>query len=86
MMEETERDTQNEIKVTLREFISENFLLSAGTDEFEDTDSFMEKGIIDSTGILELLAFIEERFKITVEDEEIVPENLDSLNKLISFI
>jgi len=46
----------------------------------------MEKGIIDSTGVLELLEFIEDRFNIRVEDEEVVPDNLDSLIKLTSFI
>ena len=46
----------------------------------------MEKGIIDSTGVLELLEFIEERFQITVEDEEVIPKNLDSLNNLTSFV
>lgn len=76
----------DEIKSTLREFITENFLPSAGVDKFDDADSFMERGIIDSTGVLELLDFMEERFHFRVEDEEIVPDNLDSLNKLTSFI
>ena len=77
---------QNDIKVILKEFINESFLPSAGLDAFDDTDSFMEKGIIDSTGVLELLEFIEERFNIRMEDEEVIPDNLDSLNKLNSFI
>lgn len=75
-------DTKNIIK----DFIVENFLPFADENPFDDNDSFMEKGIIDSTGVLELLQFIEERFNIKVEDEEIVPDNLDSLNKLVSFI
>ena len=74
------------IKEVLRKFVKENFLASAGLDTFGDDDSFMEKGIIDSTGILELLEFVEEFFNITVEDEEIIPDNLDSLNKLTSFV
>jgi acyl carrier protein len=75
-----------DIKKTLKEFIVESFLPFAGVDSFEDDDSFMEKGIIDSTGVLELLEFIEGQFKITVEDEEVIPDNLDSLNKMTSFI
>lgn len=46
----------------------------------------MEKGIIDSTGVLELLEYIEEKFHIKVEDEEVIPDNLDSLDKLTSYI
>ena len=76
----------NEIKVILRKFIAESFLPSAGLNSFADTESFMEKGIIDSTGVLELLEFVEDKFKIIVEDEEVIPDNLDSLNKITSFI
>jgi len=75
-----------DMEEVLRNFIVENFLPSAGLDAFDNDDSFMEKGIIDSTGILELLEFIEETFSISVEDEEVIPDNLDSLNKLKSFI
>ena len=74
------------IKAALRDFITETFLPSAGMDSFSDEDSFMETGIIDSTGVLELLEFLEETFAIQVEDEEVVPSNLDSLNKLEAFI
>lgn len=77
---------ENNTKSILREFITESFLPSAGLDSFEDADSFLDKGIIDSTGVLELLEFIEEKFAIKLEDEEVIPDNLDSLNKLTSFI
>lgn len=77
---------EQDIKGKLRGFITETFLPSAGMNGFADDDSFMEKGIIDSTGVLELLEFIEETFRIQVEDEEVVPDNLDSLNKLTGFI
>ena len=80
------KSSQNDIKRILRNFIVESFLPSAGLETFADEDSFMEKGIIDSTGVLELLEFIEDRFKIRVEDEEVVPDNLDSLLRLTSFI
>ena len=78
--------TEQDIKNTLRSFIIETFLPSAGLESFVDDDSFMETGIIDSTGVLELLEFIEESFTIQVEDEEVIPSNLDSLNKLSVFI
>ena len=85
-MRKKDEKNHSDIKVVLKEYISENFLPSAGLDVFDENDSFMEKGIIDSTGVLELLEFIEERFSITVEDEEVIPDNLDSLNKLTAFI
>lgn len=76
----------DDIKNVLKDFIVESFFPFADDNPFDDNDSFMEKGIINSTGVLELLQFIEERFNIKVEDEEVVPDNLDSLNKLVSFI
>ena len=54
--------------------------------ELKDSDSLLDKGIIDSTGVLELVGHIEENHKIQVEDEELVPENLDSVNNLIKYI
>jgi acyl carrier protein len=78
--------TEQGIKNTLRNFISETFLPSAGLESFVDGDSFMETGIVDSTGVLELLEFIEETFTLRVEDEEVIPSNLDSLNNLCAFI
>ncbi len=85
-MQEINQHSKEDIKQIMREFIVENFLSTAGMDTFEDTDSFMEKGIIDSTGVLELLEFVEERFKIKIEDEEVIPDNLDSLNSVTFFI
>ena len=69
----------------IREFINGNFLFGNNGDLKEET-SFLENGIIDSTGILELIAFLEEKFGISVDDEEIVPENMDSLKNLAAFL
>jgi len=85
-MAKIEENRPRSVHKILKGFIADNFLPSAGLETFNDDDSFMEKGIFDSTGVLELLEFIEERFDITVNDEEIVPDNLDSLSKLTSFI
>ena len=73
----------NSVKV--REFIVENFLFGDG-EALENDTSFMEEGIIDSTGILELVFFLEETFGLSVEDEELVPENMDSLQNITRFI
>jgi len=72
-------------KSEIRNFIVENFLYGQD-DNFTDDISFLEKGIIDSTGVLELVTFVEDKFGVTVEDEELIPDNFDSLNKLSSFI
>ncbi|MCX5844296.1 MAG: acyl carrier protein [Deltaproteobacteria bacterium] len=70
---------------TVRQFIIENFLFGEES-KLEDDMSFLENGIIDSTGILELIAFLEETYNIKVEDEELIPENLDSLSNAAAFI
>ena len=75
-----------QIKQTVKNYILENVLYGAGEDELNYEDSFLEKGIIDSTGVLEIVSFIEEEYDFTVEDEEMVPENLDSVNNLAKFI
>ncbi len=74
------------IKHTMRDFITENFLEIAGIESFEDADSFLDQGIVDSTGILLMMEFIEKEFNIRIEDEEVIPENLDSLLNLSAFI
>lgn len=74
------------IREQLREFIIENFLFGSEENGLNDDDSFLETGIIDSTGILELVAFIEEKFEFEVNDEDLIPDNFDSVNKLISYI
>ncbi|HHI02073.1 MAG: acyl carrier protein [Candidatus Zixiibacteriota bacterium] len=74
------------IRSALRAFIMESFLFGNTEQAFDDSDSFMENGIVDSTGILELISFIEEQYNIQIDDEELIPENLDSINNLVSFI
>ena len=74
------------IKSSLRAFLAAPVMPLAKAGEFGDDDSFLEKGILDSTGVLELVGFLEKQFSIRVESDELVPDNLDSLNKLVSFI
>jgi len=74
------------VREELRRFIIDNFLFGVEDSQFSDDDSFLEKGLIDSTGVLELVAFIEEQYGIRFQDDEIIPENLDSINKLIQFL
>ena len=75
----------SEIKDKVRAFIVENFLY--GNDgNLKDETSFLEGGILDSTGVLELVSFLEETFSIHVEGDDLVPENLDSLNNLQAYV
>lgn len=74
------------IEEQIRLYIANNFLFSDDGYELAEGASFLEEGVVDSTGVLELVMFVEETFDITVEDEEIVPENLDSVSQLAAYV
>ena len=74
------------LKDKLRLFVLDNFLFTEDQDELKNDDSFMDKNIVDSTGILEIIEFIEEECSIKIEDEEMIPDNLDSIQKIVSFV
>lgn len=75
-----------DIKGKIRNYILESFLFTTDQNAIKDNDSFLEKGFIDSTGILEVISFIEEQFKIKVKDDEMIPENLDSIDQIVAFV
>ncbi len=75
----------NDIKTEIKNFIIENFLFG-NADGLNDDTSFLDEGIIDSTGVLELVEYLESEFQISVEDEELIPENLDSLVKVSAYV
>lgn len=72
--------------VAVRNFVVENFLFGDASVIIDDGMSFLENGIIDSTGVLELVDFLEQTYSITIEDEELIPENLDSIEKVVGFL
>ena len=74
------------IEDQIRQYIADNFLFSEDGYQLSDEASFLEEGIVDSTGVLELVMFVEDTFNTTVEDDEIVPENLDSVAQLAAYI
>ena len=76
----------NSITPEIRDYISRNFLFSDKGFNYGDDASFLEEGIIDSLGIIELVAFVEKKFSISVADHELLPNNFDSVSKLSSFI
>ena len=70
----------------IRNFVVENFLFGQASAVPDEDASLLETGVIDSTGVLELVSFLEERFEVRVEDTELVPENLDSVRRLSDFV
>ena len=75
-----------EVRDKLRQFIIENFLFGNDNATLDDGESFLDSGIIDSTGILEVVGFLEDEFEFEVMDEELVPDNFDSVDKLVAYI
>ena len=75
-----------QVRAELTEFVVTNYLFGDVARMPRDNDSLVEEGIIDSTGILELIEFLESQFEISVSDEETVPENLGSIDSLVAFV
>ncbi len=75
----------DEIARRVRAFLVDTFLLG-DDDGFADDESLLEQGIVDSTGVMELVAFLEEAFAIAVEDDELVAANLDSVERMAAFV
>lgn len=75
----------NNFSRTIHDFIGSNFLYGQER-ELQDSASLMGEGIIDSTGVLQLVAFLEESYGITIEDNEIIPENLDSIENMTAYL
>ena len=76
----------NSFTLEIRDFISRNFLFSDKGFQLGDDASFLEGGVIDSLGIIELVAFVEKQYGISVADHELLPNNFDSVSKLSSYI
>ena len=77
--------TAQSVRAGVRDFVIGNFLFGEH-DGLADTDSFLDAGIIDSTGVLELVGFLETTFGIAVADEDLVPSNLDSVERIVRFV
>jgi acyl carrier protein len=75
-----------DIKAQVRQYIAKNLLFSDNGFTYTDDASFLEEGIVDSLGVMELVLFIEEKFGVKVKDEELTPDNFDSVNKLANYI
>jgi acyl carrier protein len=74
------------LSAKIRNFILENYLFTSDTAALGVDDSLLGRGIVDSTGMLEIIFFIEEQLGVKVNDEEMIPDNLDSVNKIAAFV
>jgi len=74
------------IPITIRQFIVDNFLYGVDEEGFSTEASFLEAGYVDSIGVLEIIAFLEKEFEITVETNEMIPENLDSIHNIEQYV
>lgn len=74
------------VEAKIRDYILNNYLFTDDPSALANSDSFLERGIIDSTGIMEVIFFLEQEFGIQVDDEDMIPENLDSVNRIVAFV
>lgn len=79
-------NNEKDIVDIISQFIKNNFILSDQKENIDVNISLYENRIVDSTGVLEIVDFLEEKFGIKIEDDELVPDNLDSINKMSKFV
>ena len=75
-----------EIETQIKSYIAKNLVFSGDEFKYSDDASFLEEGIVDSLGVMELVSFVEDRFGVAVDDQEITPDNFDSVGKLAAYI
>ena len=74
------------VETQIKDYIAQNLLFSDNGFGYKDDDSFLEEGIVDSIGVLELVSFVEEKFGISVDDQDVTPDNFDSVNNLAAYV
>ena len=77
---------EHQLRSEIRQFVLDDLLLGDTASMLDDGESFLETGTIDSSGVLEVVMFLEHTFQLNVQDRELVPENLDSVNRLVQFV
>jgi acyl carrier protein len=82
----TDQQQRQTFERDIRDFVVTNFLFGQDDGTLMPDESFLESGVVDSTGVLELVAFLEETYHIKIQDNELVPENLDSIHKAAAFV
>ena len=74
------------IESQIRDYIAKNLLFSSNGYRYADDTSFLEEGIVDSQGVMELVLFVEDAFSVKVDDQEIIPDNFDSITNLAAYV
>jgi acyl carrier protein len=82
----TNAHAATDVTTEIRAYIVERFLFGQQSDRLTNSASFMEQQLVDSTGILEVVMFLESRYGIKVADDELIPENLDSIDRIAAFV
>jgi acyl carrier protein len=77
---------EHQLRSEIRQFVLDELLLGETASMLDDDESFLETGTIDSSGVLEIVMFLEHNFQLNVQDRELVPENLDSVSRLVQFV
>jgi acyl carrier protein len=77
---------EHQLRSEIRQFVLDDLLMGDTTSMLDDGESFLETGTIDSIGVLDIVMFLEHNFQLKVQDRELVPENLDSVNRLVQFV
>jgi acyl carrier protein len=75
-----------DVRTTIKTYIADRMMIGRRDELLADSDSLLDKGIIDSTGVLELVGYIEESFGVSVDDDELTPENLGSVDNIVAYI
>ncbi len=75
-----------ELEQQIRKYVADNLLSTEDGFEYSNDSSFISEGLIDSVGVMELVAFVQSQFAITIDQREVTPDNFDSVNKLATFI
>lgn len=70
----------------VRDYLRQNFLFGADVSDLDDSASLIEQGVVDGTGVLELVLFVEETYGLTVEEQDLVPEHFDSVNNIVAYV
>jgi acyl carrier protein len=85
-MMQSQAPNHDELKASVRKYLADNLMLPGGLADLGDDASFLERNLLDSTGVLELVAFIEETYGVKVGDDEIIPDNLDSVTLVAQYV
>ena len=74
------------IETQIKDYIAKNLLFSDNGFQYPDDVSFLDEGIVDSVGVMELVAFVEDKFKLKIDDMDVTPDNFDSVTRLAAFV